>query len=311
MRTAMHMPNRSIAPFPLAGLLGLLLLAAGCTTADLRTDALKKSGLTEEAAQRGQELLRSAVEAHGLTAWHTHQTLEFTAVDEWAGGWMAQGWWPETQQRFRMQMALGTFTSRVELLDGPAAGAVWGVQAWRGYQRLAASAPPTSSDAGVLTFYLPTLQYFTELPFRLLRADVVAYAGARTHRGHTFDLVLVTWNRLAPQLGVDQYLLWIGRESGLIEKCRYTLRDAYDWAAGTIHFDDYRAVQGVQIPFRQTVTLDPIDEMEYPLDEHFFHQLVLGRARFDTVDREALIVDASRPVGDAKPAGYNPLDPLR
>lgn len=311
MRVSMHRPNRFITVSSLAALLGLLLLAAGCTTADLRTDALKESGLTEEAARRGQALLQRAVEAHGLAAWRAHRTLQLTAVDTWASGWMAQSWWPETQQRFRMQMALGTFTSRVELLDGPAAGALWGVQAWQGYQRPAASEAAAPSDAGVVTFYLPTLQYFTELPFRLLKADVVAYAGTRTHRGRTYDLVLVTWGRLAPQLDVDQYLLWVGRESGLIEKCRYTLRDAYDWAAGTIHFDDYRAVQGVQVPFRQTVTLDPVDETAYPLDEHFFHQLVLEQARFDAVDREALVVDASRPIGDTKPAGYNPLDPLQ
>lgn len=311
MQASFQMPSRFAASLSLACLLGLVLLAAGCTTADLRTELLRERGLTEEAARRGRELLTSAAETHGLAAWRAHRTLEVTTVDEWAGGWMAQGWWPETRQRVRMQMVLGTFTSRVELLDGPADGEVWGVQAWQGYKRLTASDAPASSDAPVLTFYLPTLQYFTELPFRLLNADVVAYAGTRTHRGQTYDLVLVTWNRLKPQLDVDQYLLWIGRDSGRIEKCRYTLRDAYDWATGTIHYDDYRIVQGVQVAFRQIVTLDPVDETEYPLDEHFFHQLVLEQARFDAVDREALIVDASRPIGDTKPAGYNPLDPLQ
>jgi hypothetical protein len=291
-----------------AALFGLMGLGAGCTTADLRTPPLKEHGLTDAAAQRGRELLTQTAEAHGLAAWRGHHTLEITAVDEWAGGWMAQGWWPKTHQRFRMQMILDSFTSRVELLNGPAAGEVWGVQAWRGYKQSAAADTITFSDAKPLTFYLPTLHYFTELPFRLLNANIAAYAGVRTHRGRTYDLVLVTWHRVAPQLDVDQYLLWIGRESRLIEKCRYTLRDAYDWAAGTIHYDDYRMVDGVYVAFRQTVTLDPVDETEYPLDEHFFHQLVLEQARFDTVDQEALIMDASRPVGDHKPAGYNPLD---
>lgn len=299
--------------FVIGLLVTLAVLSSGCTMADLRPELLQREGLTEETARRGRALLQRAAETHGLVAWRTHRTLSITATDRWDGSWIGSmaGWWPQTNQRFRMQTALGTFTSRVELLDGPAAGEVWGVQAWQGYRQTSASAGAVSSADDVLTFYLPTLHYFTELPFRLLNADVVAFAGTRTHREHTYDLVLVTWNRLAPQRDVDQYLLWIGRDSGRIEMCRYTLRDAYDWAAGTIHYDDYRAVQGVQIPFQQTVTLAPVDEATYPLAEHFFHRLALETARFDVVDRQALIVDDTRPIGDTKPTGYNPLDPLQ
>ena len=305
------MGNVTVLPrYLLVLIAGYVVVASACSTADLRSDELRKNGLTDETVTRGRALLEKAAREHGLSAWRSHRTLEIVARDTWAGGWIAQGWWPQLSQQFRMQMAVGTFTSRVELIGGPAAGEIWGVQSWRGYRKPGSGEPHEESEADVLTFYLPTLHYFTELPFRLLEADVAAYAGSRSHRGKIYDLVLVTWNELRPQLTVDQYLLWIDRSSGRIEKCRYTLRDAFDWAAGTIHFEDFRNVGGIEIPFEQTVTLEPVADTEYPLSEHFFHRLVIEEAAFDRFDRDLLSVRDELPLADRKPAGYNPLDPL-
>lgn len=304
---------RQRCPHPLALILGItgLALAAGCTTADLRTEELKEEGLTEARAERGRALLREVAARQGLGAWRTHTTLQYEAVDHWAWGWFSQEWWPANPQRFRAEMLLGTFTSRVELLDGAERGTVWGIQQWQAYTRSPSGTPMQSSEATAIEFYLPTLHYFMELPFRLLRADVIAYAGERTLNGETYDLVLVTWDQLAPSLQHDQYLLWIDRATRRLEMCRYTLRDAFDWAAGTIFFDGYRTVQGVSIPFRQTVTLESPSEVERPVDENYFHQVVVDTARFDATTRADLVVDSLGAPADAKPPGYSPLAPLR
>lgn len=295
---------------PLAIPILVLLLAAGCTTADLRTDALKENGLTESAAERGRELLQEVARTHGLDAWREHATLQYEAVDHFAWGWLSQEWWPANPQRFRARTVLGTFTSRVRLLDGPQRGTTWGIQQWQAYAQSAPNEPIRRSESTAIEFYLPTLHYFTELPFRLLRADVVVYAGTRSLNGQPYDLVLVTWDQLAPSLEHDQYLLWIDRETKRLEICRYTLRDAYDWATGTIFFDDYRTVQGVSVPFRQTVTLAGPTGVDLPVDENYFHQLRLSSARFDAVPASHLVVDTLDAPADTKPPGYSALDPL-
>ena len=51
-------------------------------------------------------------------------------------------------------------------------------------------------------------------------------------------LVFSAWVSLAPHEKSDQYGIWIGRESGLFEIVRYTVREAGPQAMGTIIFSD-------------------------------------------------------------------------
>jgi hypothetical protein len=132
---------------------------------------------------------------------------------------------------------------------------------------------------------------------------VVRDGGEVRHHGRSYDLVFATWRAAEPQPDLDQYVLWIDRETGLLSKVRYTVRDAVPrmsplmqrlalpLVAGTMHYEDYREIDGVQVPFLQTVTLQPPELTRYPLSENYFHRLELEEARFDTVPREALLPD--------------------
>jgi hypothetical protein len=299
----------------LVALVLLVALAAVALTswsyADLRTPESARA--SAEAADQGRALLRRAATSHGLDAWRGYSTMETTVTDVWSQG----GWWPLTEQRFRSQALLGTFTSRVELLDGPAAGEIWGVQGWAPYRAQHAGAAVAFLDepAPEITFYLPTLQYFNELPFRLLDAETVLYAGRARHRGRGYERVFVTWGSPEAHAEHDQYLLWIDAETLLVRMVRYTVRDAVSMiegpmrammkslAAGTIHFDDYRLVDGVMVPFEHTVTLAEPRLTQYPVHETFYHRLVVEEVRFDPVPPGTLIPEPQRATpADRKPA---------
>ena len=286
----------------LAGMVLLLGLGTVSATAwplaDLRTNHFR--GASIENARKGRELLRRVAERHGLEAWQRHVTMEVVATDTWAGD---SPWWPEPVQDLRTEALLGTFTSRVELLSGPREGEVWGLQAWSAYRKTRMADPAVFLDkpAPEIEFYLPTLQYFNELPFRLLKAGVILDAGDSRHRGRDYHRIFVSWGSAKPTIEVDQYLLWIDRQTLLVEMARYTLREAIQLAsgpmatvyrsvaAGTIHYDDYREVEGVLVPFEQTIALPPPELTEYPLTAGFFHRLVAKRVTFDTVPADALI----------------------
>lgn len=291
--------------------LGGFALGLGTGHADLRTETVRYPAPDSE--RRGRELLDGLAERHGLTAWKRHVTMEVLGRDSWPGG---GPWWPDATQRFRTQALLGTFTSRAELLDGPARDEVWGIQAWAPYKKKAGGTVPTflSQTDRAITFYLPTLQYFNELPFRLRSAPVVRDAGDSRHRGRRYQRVLVTWGTPEPRPDHDQYVLWIDRETGLLSMVRYTLRDGLAWMPpgqarlfrsvmlGTMHYEDYRDVDGVMVPFVQTVVLPPPELTRYPLREHYFHRIEVEEAHFDTVPREALLPDPPRgEPGDRKP----------
>jgi hypothetical protein len=285
------------------------LLMAGY--ADLRTDIIKQgTGLDSRLSARGRELLLAAARKQGLEKWKQHHTLEVVASDTWPSG---SPWWPASPQRFRARRRLGTFTSSVELLNGDRQGEVWGIQSWASYKQRGGGAASFAPDRAI-RFYLPTLQYFDELPFRMLAAPLILYAGEGEYLGRRHEKVFVTWGTPEPHAGHDQYVLWIDAQTGLIDVVRYTLRNAVPlssplmrpvmkvFAAGTIHFRDYRRQDGVLVSFEQTVTLPPPESTRLPLEANYVHRLVLEDARFDAFDDSSLTVDPSRTeVGDAKP----------
>ena len=285
-----------------AALVLILLILSSCAPADIRNRQVREHGQAQASFVQGRKLLLQAAERHGLVAWKAFRTARFVSVDEWTGfAGLFTGWWPVQEQRFKFDTLLGTFTSRVELLDGPNAGEVMGVQSWRGYGAPGAGARVEPAEDGLRIFYLPTLQYFAELPFRILSAQYITYGGERELNGSTYQLIYASWGSLGANPEHDQYELWINKETLLVEKCFYTVRDAFKGAVGTIHFDDYREVQGVMVPFLQTVTLASPESTLYPVKNNFFHQMRLESAGFDSFPPEKLIVYPDRTPGDFKP----------
>ena len=283
-----------------AGLALLLPMLAGCTLADVRTPSIHAAQPDSSLIEKGIALLDRVAESHGYSTWKAFHTQEVIFSDRW----QADGFWPAQEQMLSLKSMPGTFTAMATLLDGPKAGEQWGLQSWRPYVRDVAgnlSFEPAQEAATAQTFYIPSLQYFNELPFRLLKADHMAYAGEREYRDRTYDLLFVTWGSFEPNVSHDQYLLWIDRETLLISMCQYTIRSAAPAFTGTIHFEDYRAVQGVYFPFKQTVILPAPENTLYPLDKYFFHQSLVESVTFDGFDKELLIVDASLVPRDVKP----------
>ncbi len=264
------------------------------------------------AAARGRELLGEVARRHGLAAWSRFRTMEVVAVDDWPGG---SPWWPSERQKFRAERLLATFTSRAELLDGPGAGEIWGIQSWRSYRIPRGSQSPRFASERAIEFYLPTLQYFDELPFRLLRADRVADLGTANLAGSRYERVLVTWSSFEPHAAHDQYELWIDPAAKRIEKVTYTLRDAERFAApvwrpllrskaiGTIHFADFREVQGVLLPATQIVTIGRAQEAPARLPDRYAHRIQIESASFDGFEPSRLLPDPTLPEpSDTKPA---------
>jgi hypothetical protein len=283
--------------------------------ADLRTEAVREAD--DAARQRGRALLDATALRHGLEAWRGFSTFEAVAADRWS---RPGPWWPQQDQRIRMQQRVGTFTSRVELLDGPAAGEIWGIQSWAPYRRAGSSTEARFLDGpeGALRFYLPSLHYFNELIFRLQRAPTAIDAGEATLGGRVYDRVFVTWGDPHPRDQVDHYVLWIARDSGLVEMAHYTVRDIAvlglapedqrelmrAGAAGTIHYSDFRDVGGVLFPFRQVVTLLGPEQAPDPLTDDFVHLLEVESAGFDGFTAELLTPDPARGApADTKPGG--------
>ncbi|MEO1272630.1 MAG: hypothetical protein AAFX99_31465, partial [Myxococcota bacterium] len=171
-----------------------------------------------------------------------------------------------------------SFDARADFLEGELKGQSWGLQSWRSYV-IDAQGQTHFVDNDDIAFILPAIHYLQEFSFRALDHTVVAYMGTETIDGVKWERVMVTWGLLAPNLEHDQYVAYIHPESGRVEKIQYTVRDIMRIMTGTIHFSDFREVDGLWLPFTQAITLDPDGDP----DTEFAHRITVQEMVLDPV----------------------------
>ena len=126
--------------------------------------------------------MRALEDAHGgYPAWSGRSTVTVEFRDHWPGAVMRTLAmpWSASGQLMRSTMLRGADASRLEFLEGERAETAWGIQQWMTY-RAGKGTEAVFEEDDTIRFWLPTLQYFFEAPFRLREADVVADAGPRT-----------------------------------------------------------------------------------------------------------------------------------
>ena len=250
---------------------------------------------------RGRERLSAAARAHGREAWSQTRSLSYRMTDAWQGLLGALGNpWPESMVDVRMELRTGTFDARATFMTGDEAGTTWGMQSWRPYEVRPGGAPRITDD-GDTRFILAAIQYLLEFPFRASAAPLVADAGSTEVDGRAYDLVFVTWGSWDAHADADQYVVYIARESGRVEKISYTIREFARFATGTIHFSEFRdAGGGLLVPTVQVITGAADDSA----DDHI-HVIRIDPATLErnTVPPSTFVVDPSLPImGDQKPS---------
>lgn len=264
-------------------LAGFILTSIFCL-ADLRTADIKNNTQSEQQIQLARNLLNKAIQKQGLDKVHQYATYEVIAEDNWKGmmGEMGNPWgW--NKEKMALRFAIGDFDGQVEVLEGEQKGFVAGIQSWDYYEKKGDTFDSDVEDDGGKMFTLAAYHYFFELGTRLANAPFIRYAGEEQLKGKTMDKLFVSWGNEVTKK-YDHYLLWIGKESGLIEATAFTTRDnpkpAPAFMYGSLRFDDFRNVNGVFIPFKQTAQImSPKDDMN-----DFIHQLTIEKFEWDNFE---------------------------
>ncbi|MEZ4458170.1 MAG: hypothetical protein R3E66_00295 [bacterium] len=262
------------------------ILAAGCL-ADLRSNNLVVDGISAVDRDQGRAILERSAKAHGLQRWRQHQTVTVTYTDTWYRPVerLVSMPYPQNGQRLVHDQIVGSDSSRWMFKGGPLDGTVWGIQNWATYRLQ--DATPTFEPDNTLKFWLPTNAYFFQAPFRLREATVVAHAGTARVDGRLLDIVFLSWNTAAPQSDVDQYVAYIDRESGQLMYLQYTIRDIFRTLIGTMHYTDYREIDGMLVPHRMTVVTEPGGPRS-------LHEYLVESVGFDQVPKASLLPDPKR-----------------
>lgn len=257
-----------------------LIIFQSCAISDLRTDLVRAGDLQID---KGRAFLQKASENYRVSVWDSLETYTVTINDEFYGfaGKFGNPY-PGNVANLRLSYIPNSFTGAGEFTEGKNKGLVWGIQSWQTYQIEEGGTPEFKKDKDI-TFWLPTYQYFMELPFRILQADVVAYAGQGEMDGKIYELVFASWNQATPQKDIDQYIIWINPENNRIEKVEYTVRDMFNFLTGALHYRDFREVDGLLIPFYMPV--------ESNMAKGYLHEIRVLDFGTNKVDKKSLLPD--------------------
>ncbi|UVT22767.1 MAG: hypothetical protein H8K03_22105 (plasmid) [Nitrospira sp.] len=238
------------------GITTCLILAVGILSgclADIRPDSLK-STTRLDADARGRQLLTEVITAHGgLDRWKQAKTVEVTARDHWEH-WMGRLMFmpqKESGQLMRWQTSLGGDQVSIEMQEGPNKGEKWVMQDWPLY-RAALGDQPDYGAGKKIHFYVATMNYALQLPFRSANAEVIRYGGQGSLRGKRYDLIYTTWHTAEPQKDTNQYVLWVDPLTHELAYLQLTDRELMKGAAGMMGFSDWKMIDGLKVPSQIT-----------------------------------------------------------
>lgn len=271
----------------------LLLMASSCKIADLS----KVSNLSIPESERiAKTKLEDIIEAQGFKVFQEKNVYQFKATDHWPGwiGGLAKIW-PDKTTNFLFKHNFNTFDGSALFLDGKKEGDLIGLQSWMYYEKKKNNTNIQNADTGdkfnKLEFGLVVFHYFLELPYRLYHAPIKRYYGQQEWKGKTYDLVFATWESEVANPDFDQYILWINTETQLVDYCIYTLRDNNSALTrhkyGSIAYQDYRNIEGFQVPFNMPILLDDGVVKKQSLDK-YFHQFTIKEFDFGGFEEQEL-----------------------
>ncbi len=256
------------------------LALVGCKTADLRTVHILENETPMSDAEKGKSLLKEAARAHQVSYWENISTYRVIFQDQFYGIGKLGNPWNNNKNKLQADYIPGGYGGRIQRMEGRHIGDIWGYYQSRTYIKKAGKDKQIRPHKKA-AFWLLTYPYFLELPALVQQAEMIRFAGTKTIRGKTYQLVFATWQSEEPNKKYDQYLLYLHPETHLIEMLEFTIRDAARFITGTMTYDDFRAKKGPVVPFRQTVKMK--------LDgKNILHRITIYSFEEDVVNRNEL-----------------------
>lgn len=210
--------------------------------------------------EKAKQLLEAMGKAHQIEKWNDIETYNVIFEDEFYG---FLGKKTHAFQEQKIELSLNyipkTFDGQLKILSGKEKNNIWGMQSWKTY-KLDKKGKPIVKEHKNIKFYIPTYQYFIEFPSRIQEATSIDYIGTKMINGVKSEGVIASWNTVAPQKDLDQYIIWIDSESKRIVKIAYTVRDKYRFVSGAAYYKDYKDYDGIILPSTMPVESNLVKE---------------------------------------------------
>jgi len=267
----------------------LILLGFGAIKFFSLVDLRAKNELYPNDQLKAQQLMEDMGIAHGIHMWDSIESYTAVYGEEFYGFLGTQSHpFSEQKMQFSLNYIPKTYNGQLEFLTGEEKGNIWGIQSGQMYMKKK-NGEVESIPNKDMKFWIPTYQYFIEFPSRIQETTALEYLGTKVINGVETEGVLASWNTVEPQRDIDQYIIWIDKNSKRIVKVDYTVREMYGFVSGAAYFNNYIDYNGLILPSELPVESNLVRK-------GFLHKMSILNFKADIVDRASLLpldVDSS------------------
>jgi hypothetical protein len=253
--------------------LATLILAMGCSTADLSTDRLKNPDTLPDLREKAATIFENSLKARGgYNTYRSFDSVRLRGTDFWHSS-LVRFFTPvtEQEQKFEVLFAVSGRVITYVFLNGNGKGQVIGVENGRTYRVI--NNERVFADSSKIRLYLEPLTHYFQWPYKLYDSPILLYAGEKTIENEDYHLLFASSGGVAASPENDQYLIYVNKKTYYVDYIDFTLRSLFKSYKGTLHYRDFRTVQGLMVPFHLGVS----DEVE---NKDFVHEFLFSEIHF-------------------------------
>lgn len=213
---------------------------------DLRTKSLKNNEINQNKAIVN-EWIKKLQKSHHYNEWKKIDYYSLKVNDKFFGliG-KATNPFPNNPITFDAIFDAHSFNSKIQL-EHIKNKEIWGLFNSKSYKQVNNESISNKRDKKI-EFWLPTYQYFFELPHKIQEADILLNSGKAKFNDQSYQLIYATWKNAEPNKEFDQYILWINENTNLIDMVQFTIREKGKFLKGAAIYTKYETVNGLVLP---------------------------------------------------------------
>ena len=253
-----------------------LVMTMGCSTADLSTDNLREQDAQPDLREKAITIFeRSLNHRGGYNTYKSFESVRLRGADVWHSSFV-RFFTPvtEQEQEFEVIFATAGGTIKYIFLNGKRKGQYIGLENGKTYR--ATKEKREFTDSSKIRVYLEPLTDYFQWPYKLFESPVLLYVGEENIENESYHLIFASSGGVTASPEHDQYVIYINKKTYHVDYIDFTLRSLFESYKGTLHYGDFRTVQGLVVPF----FIGASDEVE---NKDFVHEFLFSEIQLSSL----------------------------
>ena len=249
----------------------ILIMLMGCSTADLSTDNVRNQDTQPDLREKAIRIYERSLNARGgFKTYKSFDSIRLRGTDLWHSSFV-RFFTPVTEQEQKFEVVFATKGNEISyiFLNGTREGQAIGIENGKTYRVI--EKEKEFSDSSKIRIYLEPLTHYFQWPYKVFESPLLLYAGEDNIANQSYHLIFASSGGVAASPEHDQYVIYVNKKTHQVDYIDFTLRSLFQSYKGTLHYRDFRTVQGLVVPFFIGAS-DTVENQDY-VHEFLFSEI--------------------------------------